>query len=213
MRFPLLTRSFGDRSRCARSGNDRRLGHRRPRAVVVIVGLVGGALAVAMAPAHAGGAAAGLTVTARDENPGARAPGGSWSWPVGEPRVVVRGFIPPEHRFGAGHRGLDIAAREGDTVVAPSAGVVLFAGPVAGRSVVTVDHGRGVVSSYDPVEPLVVTGESVAAGGRLGILGPGVAMHCRAGCVHVGVRRDGAYVDPAPFFRPPRRSVLLPLEP
>ncbi|WP_166408896.1 murein hydrolase activator EnvC family protein [Labedella phragmitis] len=135
-----------------------------------------------------------------------------WSWPTAGRRHIVDAFDAPEHRFGAGHRGIDIAAAVGETITASANGTVIFSGPVAGRSVITVDHGGGLVSSYDPIVPNVRSGAPVSAGHVLGTLGPGHAMHCRSGCVHLGVRFEGAYVDPAPFFRPPRRSVLLPLD-
>jgi septal ring factor EnvC (AmiA/AmiB activator) len=127
-------------------------------------------------------------------------------------RHIVAGFVAPEHRFGAGHRGVDIAAGAGGTITAPAAGTVIFSGPVAGRSVITVDHGGGLVSSYDPIMPAVPAGTPVATGQVLGMLGPAEAMHCPSGCLHLGARLHGAYVDPAPFFGPRRRSILLPLD-
>jgi murein DD-endopeptidase MepM/ murein hydrolase activator NlpD len=163
---------------------------------------------VDVAPA-AGVASSPVTAAGDDDGSAASS---AWRWPVGDARAVIRGFEAPAHRFGAGHRGVDIRATEGTAVNAPAPGVVVFAGPVAGRSVVTVDHGGGVVSSYDPVVPAVVAGEDVTPGQRIGALGPASATHC-PGCLHLGVRRKGAYIDPLPFFGPPRRSILLPLEP
>lgn len=189
-----------------------------------LIGLVGCAivLAAALAPAHATdgvpiaapSSVASPSSAAADNRGSAQGnPRSVWSWPVDGPRSIVRAFVAPAHRFGAGHRGIDVAAPEGAAVLAPAPGVVLFAGPVAGRSVVTVDHGGGVVSSYDPVAPSVTAGDAVTAGARIGDLGPGAAMHCASGCLHVGVRRGGEYVDPVPYFHPPRRSILLPLGP
>jgi murein DD-endopeptidase MepM/ murein hydrolase activator NlpD len=178
----------------------------------VTVGDPGSALtapsSVAVARA-AGIASSPVTAAGDDEHPAASS---AWRWPVGDARAVMRGFEAPEHRYGAGHRGIDIGATEGTAVNAPASGVVVFAGPVPGRSVVTVDHGGGVVSSYDPIVPSVVAGESVTPGRQIGTLGPASATHC-PGCLHLGVRRNGAYIDPLPLFGPPRRSILLPLEP
>ncbi|PSL39769.1 peptidase M23-like protein [Labedella gwakjiensis] len=136
---------------------------------------------------------------------------GSWAWPVPEPRVLKRPFDRPDHEYGAGHRGIDVAAGVGASVAAPAAGTVLFAGPVAGRSVVTVDHGGGIVTSYDPVVPAVTVGDAVTPGTVIGTLEAAEAMHCASGCLHLGVRVGGDYVDPLPFFGRPARSVLLPL--
>jgi murein DD-endopeptidase MepM/ murein hydrolase activator NlpD len=158
------------------------------------------------------GAAAGARAASTDDaDPPASTAGGTWAWPVAGARTVERAFEPPAHAYGAGHRGIDVMALAGSDVSAPAAGIVLFAGPVAGRSVVTIDHGGGVVSSYDPVVPAVASGDPVGPGTAIGRLEDGSAMHCPRGCLHVGVRIDGAYVDPFPFFVRRERSVLLPL--
>ncbi len=67
----------------------------------------------------------------------ARASAG-WLWPVVGP--VIQGFDPPASPYGSGHRGIDIAAEVGTTVVAPAAGKVTFAGPVGGHLFMTIDH-------------------------------------------------------------------------
>jgi len=104
---------------------------------------------------------------------------------------VVRPFDPPDGAFGAGHRGVDLAAGPGDDVLAPLAGVVAFAGRVAGAGWVTVDHGGGLATTYGVLGDLaVVAGQQVLAGDVLGRLA--------AGRDHLdwGARRDGRYVDP-----------------
>lgn len=104
---------------------------------------------------------------------------------------VVRTFDPPATRFGAGHRGVDIRARAGQPVVAAMGGTVTFAGMVAGRSWVTVDHGGGLDTTYGPIDPrLVRAGEVVAPGEWLGFVA--------AGATHLdwGARLDHAYIDP-----------------
>ena len=70
---------------------------------------------------------------------------GSWSWPVVGP--VIRGFDPPSNPYGAGHRGIDIAAAFGSPIRAPAAGVVTFSGKVGGQLFVTLDHGDGLSST------------------------------------------------------------------
>src|SRR5881296_292194 len=71
---------------------------------------------------------------------------GTWTWPVVGP--VIRAFDPPDSPYGAGHRGIDIAAPVGTPVRAAAAGTVTFAGSVGGSLFVTVDHGAGLLSSY-----------------------------------------------------------------
>ncbi len=140
--------------------------------------------------------AAPSTVVVRD---------GGWSWPTDAPRRVIRPFIAPPVKWGSGHRGVDLAA--GDTLLAPAAGVVSFAGRVVDRGVLSIDHGGGVVSSYEPVIPTVAAGDPILTGEPIAVIEPG---HCTAPCVHMGVRVDGEYANPLRWLGGVPRSVLLP---
>jgi murein DD-endopeptidase MepM/ murein hydrolase activator NlpD len=106
---------------------------------------------------------------------------------------VVTGFDPPDQTWGAGHRGVDLAARPGRSVLAAAGGRVSFAGRLAGRGVVVVDH-NSVRTTYEPVDPLVVVGEQVSAGTVLGRLGSG--GHCGGSCLHWGLKDGSRYLDP-----------------
>lgn len=134
---------------------------------------------------------------------------GQWRWPVGAPIRVVSPFRAPPTPYQAGHRGIDVAAEAEAPVFAAAGGVVSYAGMVAGRPVVAIDHGDGVVSAIEPVETLVAAGTAVAAGDPIGIVSTG--GHCASGCVHFGVRVDGEYVSPFLFLGGLPRAVLLPL--
>ncbi|HSO64658.1 MAG TPA: M23 family metallopeptidase, partial [Ornithinibacter sp.] len=80
-------------------------------------------------------------------------------------------------------------------------GRVTHAGVVAGRGTVSVEHRDGLVSTYEPVSPGVTVGDDVSAGQALGLVTPGAAPHCGAtGCLHLGARRQGAYLDPWPLL-------------
>lgn len=130
-----------------------------------------------------------------------------WTWPV-EPHEVVRAFEAPATEYGPGHRGIDIAGSPGMAVLAPDDGTVRFAGPVAGRPVVSIEHAGGLISSFEPVEPAVVAGEPVERGQVIGVLQPGhVPDETR---LHLGAREHGAYVDPLGLLGV-ERPVLLPL--
>lgn len=140
-------------------------------------------------------------------------PAGAWSWPVagrgGDPPAVLKAFDPPAHGWLAGHRGADLEAAPGDAVRAPSAGTVVFAGTVVDRPVLTIDHGNGLLSSFEPVGGTPPAGTVVAAGAAVGRVGAG--GHCGDRCVHWGLRLEGVYIDPLDTVADRRPSVLLPV--
>ncbi len=90
--------------------------------------------------------------------------------------------------------------------------MVTHAGLVAGRGTVTVAHGDGLNSTYEPVDPTVAVGAVVAAGQVLGALRVRAgAAHCGArACLHLGARRGDTYLDPYPLLAG-GRVALLPL--
>lgn len=123
------------------------------------------------------------------------APAGSAVWPLAPAPEVVGGFDPPESRWGAGHRGVDLSGSPGQPVRAALAGTVTFAGELAGRGVVTVDHGR-TRTTYEPVQATVAVGDHVRAGDRIGRLQTG-GSHCApVTCLHWGLLAGDTYLDP-----------------
>lgn len=99
----------------------------------------------------------------------------------------------------------------GAEVRSPQAGTVVFSGWVVDRPVVTIDHGDGLRSSFEPVVGTAAVGAAVTRGERFGFLAPGEAGHCGPDdCLHWGVRRGEEYVDPLAFIEDRRPSVLLP---
>jgi murein DD-endopeptidase MepM/ murein hydrolase activator NlpD len=116
-------------------------------------------------------------------------------WPLVPEPEVVTGFDPPDSPWGAGHRGVDLLGHVGQPVRAALPGRVSFAGVLAGRGVVVVDHGD-TRTTYEPVEATVSLGDPVAAGDPIGLLSlPG--SHClpRA-CLHWGWIEGETYLDP-----------------
>lgn len=98
----------------------------------------------------------------------------------------------------AGHWGVDYAADIGSEVGAAAAGTVTFAGPVAGRLSVSIDHGRGMVTTVSYLSTVGVRrGEAVAIGQSIARSG---RAHDRE-AVHLSLRIDGSYVDPGLLFR------------
>ena len=133
-------------------------------------------------------------------------PGAVWSRPVDGP--VTRPFDPPPDRYGAGHRGADLAGPPGTPVLAAGDGVVVFAGMVAGRPVVSVDHAGGLRTTYEPVDPVVGAGQQVTRGAVLGTLAGGHAGCPAAACLHWGLRRGEDYLDPLSLLEPPEVRLL-----
>jgi murein DD-endopeptidase MepM/ murein hydrolase activator NlpD len=116
-------------------------------------------------------------------------------WPLRPEPSVVTGFDPPDDPWGSGHRGVDLAGRVGQQVLAALPGRVTFAGRLAGKGVVTVSHGD-TRTTYEPVAASVAVGDRVAAGDPVGTLEL-VLGHCLpAACLHWGWLRGETYLDP-----------------
>ena len=130
-----------------------------------------------------------------------------WLWPVRSFRLE-RPFVAPPHEYGSGHRGIDLDVRGEDLVRAPADGVVAFSGRVAGRGVLTIDHGGGLVSTLEPIESDLAAGTALAAGADVGRLSTG--GHTTPGSLHLGVRLDGRYINPLLLLGGVPRAVLLP---
>jgi hypothetical protein len=110
------------------------------------------------------------------------------------------------------HRGLDVAGQAGAQVSSPAAGEVSFAGKVPADGggttwAVTIRVADGLDVSLLPLESIAVTaGEQVEAGVRLGTLAASGDDSVAAPHVHVGVRRNGVYLDPMGYFAMPTAS-------
>lgn len=88
-----------------------------------------------------------------------------------------------------------------------ASGRVAFAGLVAGKPVVVVQHGAGLRTTYEPVTGALPPGVRVRAGMPIGVVAS-AGGHCGGTCVHVGLRRGEDYLDPLLLLRVP---VLKPV--
>ncbi len=116
-------------------------------------------------------------------------------WPLRPEPEVVRHFEPPSSPWGAGHRGVDLAGQPGQPVHPALNGTVSFVGSIAGRGVVTVDHGA-TRTTYEPLTANVEVGTAVTLRDTLGRLAfPG--SHCAPRtCLHWGWIEGETYLDP-----------------
>lgn len=181
-------------------GSDPVPGASAAQAVARAVALSTGTISM---PKRAAEATEMITPSAATATAGAR-----WVWPMSEPHPIVQEFKEPPHRYGPGHRGIDISGS--GEVVAVEGGTVRFAGTVAGRGVVSILHSDGLLSTYEPVAAEVAPGQIVVAGQRIGALEPAGA-HGVPSVLHLGARTGEDYRDPRPLLQGARPSVLLPL--
>lgn len=126
------------------------------------------------------------------------------AWPLRDAGCVLLGYGHPYIREGAEavHRGMDISAPEGSSVLAPAGGAVSFAGLVPGESgqvyAVSVRTADGLTVTCMPLDSVVVSaGQEIGEGGLLGMLAPTGDLSSPEPHVHVSLRREQTYLDPA----------------
>jgi murein DD-endopeptidase MepM/ murein hydrolase activator NlpD len=130
-------------------------------------------------------------------------------WPLHPEPEVVHAFDPPSDPYGPGHRGVDLAGTIGQSVHAAMAGTITYAGTLAGRGVVVVNHGP-TRTTYEPVAASVRVGDVVAQDDRIGSLEL-AGSHCfPAACLHWGWLRGDVYLNPLDLVGR-QRVRLLPL--
>lgn len=116
----------------------------------------------------------------------------TWIWPGNGP--ITSGFGT---RWGRLHQGVDIDAAYGSAVVAAQRGTVTFAG--WGQSgygrVVHVDHGFGLVTTYNHLSSIAVgAGQVVEQGQLLGAVGASGSV--TAAHLHYEVHVNGVPTNP-----------------
>jgi Peptidase family M23 len=136
----------------------------------------------------------------------------AWSWPVQGP--VLQPFSYDEaHPYDSGqHRGVDIGAdAAGETVVAPAAGTVSFAGtvPTNGKTV-AIETADGYSVTLTHLGSIAVAkGETVAEQDAIGTIGPSGTPEESGPYVHLGIRiatDPNGYVDPLGLLPAPAES-------
>ncbi len=167
--------------------------------LVVLAGLSGPAVSAAEAPVSTAGWPPPAEQASSGLSPPADAPATvtGYDWPVaGDPPQVVQAFDPPAQPWLPGHRGVDLAASVGARVRAAGPGTVVFAGQVAGRPVVSIQHAGSLRTTYEPVTAQVRAGDAVETGTVIGRL-VDTGAHCATACLHWGLRTGtDRYLDP-----------------
>jgi len=98
------------------------------------------------------------------------------------------------------HRGLDYHAKEGTPILAANAGTVVLARQLfyEGNCVI-IDHGQQFTTLYMHLSRIQVTeGEKIKEGQEIGL--SGATGRATGPHLHVAVRWQGAYLDPAQLW-------------
>ncbi|WP_460836748.1 peptidoglycan DD-metalloendopeptidase family protein [Noviherbaspirillum agri] len=125
------------------------------------------------------------TATAPDED------GISWMWPA-EGKVISA--------FSEGKRGIDIAGKMGQPVLAAGAGKVLYAGSgIRGYgNLVIVKHSNNLLSAYAHNKTIFVKeDQSVSKGQKIAEMGNSDTDEVK---LHFEIRHQGKPVDPSKFL-------------
>jgi hypothetical protein len=123
--------------------------------------------------------------------------------PVRDSWRVVNSFDQPNTRFAAGHRGVDLKAEFGETVISPVSGQVSFSGTVGKRRLIsiTVDH---LEIELEPVCSQLKVGEMTAVEDPIGVVcfDSSYLWHCDdPPCLHLGVSGAYGYLNPIWFTK------------
>ena len=131
--------------------------------------------------------------------------GGAFRWPCPSSTRVTSDYgtrVSPMSGASSNHKGIDISAPTGTSIVAAAAGEVVIAtySSSAGNYVM-ISHGGGVYTVYMHASSLLVSqGQSVKKGqtiAKVGSTGYSTGSH-----LHFGVRVNGSYVNPTKYVSP-----------
>src|SRR5580765_5357215 len=140
----------------------------------------------------------------------------AWTWPAGG--AVLRTFsFDRAHPYAGGQRrGIDIGGSAGDTILAPSEGVVSFSGTTPGNGLtLSIRTGDGYTVSLTHLGSLALrSGAGVDESAPVGTIGPSGTPEFDVPYVHLGIRvtsDENGYVDPLSLL--PARVALPPPAP
>ena len=108
---------------------------------------------------------------------------------------------------------MDYLVSEGQAVLAPGSGTVIFSRQVAGKSVVTLQHSDGLKTAFEPVCGSLPPNFTVVTGQIIGsVCATGYTSHCAPEiCLHFSLRSNGNYLSPLALIGGLAPSVLVPV--
>jgi len=123
-----------------------------------------------------------------------------WAWPI---KGQIIGHFGSG---GLGNKGLDIAGRRGDAVLAAADGVVVYVGTglVGYGKLIIIRHNNNYLSAYAHNDRFYVNeGDSVKVGEKIADVGSSGADRDE---LHFEIRRQGKPVDPLQYLPPTEAS-------
>ena len=137
---------------------------------------------------------------------------GNFGYPLKSTKIT-KGFVPSATKYGPGHRGTDFEATIGTSVYAIADGQVIFAGLVAGRLYISIDHGNDIVSTSSVVTKSVKVSDVVKKDQLIGTSGKQLTKD-DINTFHFSMRVKKVYVDPMLYITgkiPVREISLSPI--
>ena len=136
-----------------------------------------------------------LPATTKSKKPSGKLVKHKWSWPTKEGRVI-RTYSAKS----GGNKGIDIAGREGQAILAASSGKVVYSGDgLSGYgNLIIVEHSNHFLSAYAHNRKLLVAeGRNVERGQKIAELGK---SDVRTPKLYFEIRRNGKPVDPLKYL-------------
>ncbi len=129
----------------------------------------------------------------------------SFTWPCPSSGRITSAFgdrSSPTEGASSNHKGIDIGASSGSSVVAAAGGTVVIATYSASAgNYIMISHGGGVYTVYMHLSSIgVSSGESVTRGSTIGTVGS--TGYSTGPHLHFGIRINGSYVNPSSYVAP-----------
>ncbi len=119
----------------------------------------------------------------------------NWVWPT-------KGrLLNPDKKFSQRNKGIDIAGRRGQLVVATAAGKIVYSGSglIGYGQLIIIKHNKTYLSAYAHNEKILVKeGDIVKRGQNIAHMGRTPDNHIQ---LHFEIRRNGKPVDPLRFLK------------